>query len=114
MEANADKFTHQRGSWRVVSLKLLTPEGEEAAHSFPAWRLPGLHALAQAPSSSKTAIGSLFEADPNYLVQTEPHSAFVPRSLGFPVCGKEGPGSTSLPQLPLLFWKIFCRLAERQ
>lgn len=63
--------------------------GEETANAFPSWNCSSA-ALAQSPSSSKTSIGSLFEVDPNFLVQTEPHSAFVTRLLGFTVCGEAG------------------------
>lgn len=74
--------------------QLLTFEGEETANSFPSWLLQNCISV---PSHKlhpavKTSIGSLFEEDPNYLVQTEPHSAFVTRSLGFTVCGEKGTG----------------------
>lgn len=76
--------------------------GKETEYSFPSWllselQLSGSAAVAQSPSSSKTSIGSLFEVDPNYLVQTEPHSAFVTRLLGFTVCGEAGTRVNFLP-----------------
>jgi hypothetical protein len=72
-------------------------------------------ALTQSTSRCKTSIGSLFEVDPNYLVQTELHSIFVnKKALASGCVGRRGPGLLSSPWLLLLFWKTFCCLAEDQ
>lgn len=96
MEINVDNNVCQRrGAGRVASLNPAIDfwgRGDCKLISILAASELHLSALAQAPSSSKTSIGSLFEEDPNYLVQTEPHSAFVTRNLGFTVCGEEGTG----------------------
>lgn len=59
----------------------------------------------------------MFEVDPNYLVQTEPHSAFVTRSLGFTVCGEEGTRVNFPPPAAPSVLEIFllpCRRPKRK